>query len=81
MSLNNWLPSQQDFSFARKTVPVKPGKQRQGSPKNNGKIPMRGRHSEDTNTSGKCLGCAERVTVEEKLSATDSKSGNLVYSL
>lgn len=58
-----------------------PGKQRQGSPKNDGKIPMRSRHSKDTNTSGKCLGCAERVTAEEKLSATDSKSGNLFYSL
>lgn len=58
-----------------------PGKQRQGSPKNDGKIPTRGRHSRDTSTSGKCLESVERVTVEEKLSATDLKSGNLFYSL
>ena len=60
---------------------TQPGKQRQGSPKNDGKIPMRGRHSKDTNTSGKCLRCAEGVKVQEELCATDSKSGILFHSL
>lgn len=80
MSQNKWLPSQQGFKFARRTVSVT-GKQRHGSPKTNRKYLWRGRRSEDTNTSVKCLGCTETVTVEEKFSATNSRSGNLFYSM
>lgn len=60
MSWNNWLPSQQGFKLARRTISVT-GKQRQGSSKTNGKYLWRGRCSKDTNRSVKCLGCAETV--------------------
>lgn len=80
MSRNKWLPSQQGFKFARRTVSVT-GKQRHGSPKTSGKYLWRSRRSDDTNVSVKCLGCTEMVTVEEKFSATNSRSGNFFYSM
>lgn len=78
MSRNNWLPSQHGFKFARRTI-SETGKQRQGSPKTNGKYLWRGRCSKDTDTNVKCLGYAETVTVEEKFSRINSRSGDVFY--
>lgn len=72
MSRNNWLPSQQGFKSARRTVSVT-GKQRQGFPKTNGKYLWRGRCPENTNTNVKCLECAETVPVEEKIECDQLK--------
>lgn len=79
MSRNNWLPSQHGFKFARRTI-SETRKQRQSSPKTNGKYLWRGRCSKDTDTNVKCLGL-QKLTVGEKFSGINSRSGDVFYSV